>query len=376
MNRPKIAHILSDTNIGGAGILLRTLSVSLAGEYDWQVLLPPGARLAPLLAEQGVAVREVPMHPERSFDLSDVRLFYRLFREDPPDIVHTHASLSARVGAARAGVPCLLSTRHCAGRQDEQRGIGGQAKKWFYNRYTTFTVSTAKAATEELIRGGVYQNRIVRIPNGTPPVPPLTRGEKAALREALGLSAGQVVLGCCGRLEEVKGQDVLLRAFALLHRENPRLVLLLVGDGSLRGEYTRLAGTLGIGGAVRFTGYTDRPGAYENLFFLNINASRSTETCCLVTSECMSLGIPTVASSFGGNPEMIEDGTSGLLYPKEDFFALAKAVRSLLCDPLLYARLCRGARRRYEEAYTAEAMAAAYRSLYDTLLAGRRTRAR
>ena len=106
---------------------------------------------------------------------------------------------------------------------------------------------------------------------------------------------------------------------------------------------------------------------YQNLIDLNLNASRGTETTCLATSECMSLGIPTVASDFGGNPEMLRDGESGLLVPSEALSALVDAIHRVVIDRRLYHELSLGARRAFEDRFSLSRMLERYRRLYRSL---------
>ena len=148
---------------------------------------------------------------------------------------------------------------------------------------------------------------------------------------------------------------------------------LFVGDGSSRAEYERLAARLGIGRHVTFAGFTSDPEAYENIFDINVNSSRGTETSCLATSECMSLGIPTIASDFGGNTEMVFHGVNGLLFKCDNHFSLEDQLMSLLADRELYNRLSLGAVRIFSECFSLERMADQYRVLYDTLYKARHT---
>jgi glycosyltransferase involved in cell wall biosynthesis len=81
----------------------------------------------------------------------------------------------------------------------------------------------------------------------------------------------------------------------------------------------------------------------------------------------MSLGVVTVASDFGGNPEMIRDGVTGLLFPKDDVASLTERIRTLADEPTLYLALSSGARWMYENTYSLERMANAYRALYRSM---------
>lgn len=355
----RITQVISDGNVGGAGILLSRITDALKDRFDFEILLPETSALRARLPRNGVKITPFPFSADRSFRMSDALAFARYFRRTKPDIVHTHAALSARVGGALAGVPVLLSTRHCAGAE-----VLGGLRTRLYNAVTTLTVSTAAAATRQLSAAGIAKGRIATVPNGSPALARLPEDSRLRLRRALGFSDGAFVLGNCARMEPVKGQDTLLRAMALLSPRYPDVRLLLVGDGSKRESLETLTARLGLCRAVRFVGYTAAPDVYENLFDLNINPSRGTETSSLVTSECMSLGIPTVASDFGGNPDMVEDGTSGLIFPRDNPAALAHAVEKILDGRPFYEKLKAGAAAAWKNRFSLDRMAEDYTKIY------------
>ncbi len=353
----KITQVISDENIGGAGILLSLITEGLKEEFDFEILLPRSSKLIERLPK-GIRITPFPMHGAAS--ATDILPFFRYFKKNPCDILHTHAAFSARLGGALAGIPLLFSTRHCA---MGERNVPPLYHK-LYERITTMTVATAAAAEEELLREGISKEKIRLIYNGTKEPMRLTAMQKRRERKALGLEETDILLGCVGRLERVKGQDLLIRALHILSNKLANLHLLLVGEGSERARLEALAEDLGIFGRVHFIGYTPHPYIYQNLFTLNVNPSRGTETSCLATSECAALGIPTVASDFGGNRECVAHEVSGLLFRSEDVEGLAAAIEKALSDKALMDLLKRGARKRYEAMFTLSHMLDGYRKLY------------
>lgn len=360
----KVTHVISDTNVGGAGILLANLQSALADRFDFEIILPSGSALISRLDPRRGRITQLNFSGDTSFSVRDVNTFRRIFKERTPDIIHTHATLSARVGAALAGVKSLISTRHCA--RDGGDALG-TLRRSLYDAYTTVTVSTAAAATRNLISEGISAKKIVTIQNGSRDIPPLTREERDGLRASLGIPPHATVIGCCARIETVKGYDTVLRAAPSVIKKHPSAYFLFVGDGSERHNAENLARALGVWGRVKFIGYTERARDYQNLFYINVNASRGTETSCLVTSECMSLGIPTVASDFGGNPEMITHGKNGLIFPRDNHYALAEQLCHLISNGALHSALSRAAREEYLRRFSLERMASEYERLYRSL---------
>ena len=153
----------------------------------------------------------------------------------------------------------------------------------------------------------------------------------------------------------------------MLYSKFKRIKLLVVGGGREEEALKRHAARLGIADICRFVGFEEAPFRYQNLFDINLNASRGTETSCLATSECMSLGIPTVASDFGGNKEQIEDGINGLLFRCDDPSSFESALYKIVSDERLYADLCNGALRCFEEKFSASQMLVDYEKLYNSL---------
>ena len=109
----RITQVISDSNLGGAGVLVCHICEALKEDFDFTLMLPTGSALISRVP-RGVRVREVAMARDRSFRPSDVALFRRLFNSEKPDLVHTHATLSARIGARLCGIKPILSTRHCS----------------------------------------------------------------------------------------------------------------------------------------------------------------------------------------------------------------------------------------------------------------------
>jgi glycosyltransferase involved in cell wall biosynthesis len=362
----KITHVISDTNVGGAGVLLYNLLSSTKDFCEVNVVVPKGSAISESLAKAGATVTELPIHKDKSFFPGDVGKFYSYFKKNPSDIVHTHASLSSRLGAALCGTKICISTRHCA-LPNGQVKKKSQAQIKVYNFCTSITVSTADCATANLVAEGIDKSRIITIKNGVPERKKLDTGVGISLKRSLNIPDDARIVGCCARLETVKGQDLILRAARDVVRLIPKVFFLFVGDGGARLYLERLCARLGISQRVRFVGFIADPEPYQNLFRINVNASRGTETSCLATSECMSLGIPTVASDFGGNKEMIIDGINGLIFKSDNHFSLEEKLLTLLADTELYQKLSQGARKTYECCFSVDRMANEYKKLYTSL---------
>lgn len=151
------------------------------------------------------------------------------------------------------------------------------------------------------------------------------------LNSARNEQSGAPLLLFVGRLQPWKGVETALRALTLL----PGVALAVAGDGEDRSRLERLAAELGVGGRVRFLGSVERralPRLYSSANLL-LATSHASETFGIGPVEAQACGLPVVASRFGGFPEVVDEGRTGLLFPPRDHAGLAAAVRALLDDP-------------------------------------------
>lgn len=173
-------------------------------------------------------------------------------------------------------------------------------------------------------------------------------------------------LVCAGRLEVQKGFDLVIDALARLWPGHPSLRLVVAGDGPARPALEEQARALGVDDAVEFRGWVS-PGEVPALLqsaAVVVMPSRDHEFFGLVALQAAQVGRPVVASSLGGLPEVVVDGTTGVLFPPGDAAALAAAVGALLDDPARAARMGAAARRRAVERFRWGDFVAAHEAVY------------
>lgn len=152
------------------------------------------------------------------------------------------------------------------------------------------------------------------------------------LRAINQLSGTRVVL-CVSRLVPIKNLRMLIQAIAIARRADPRVRLVLVGEGPMQMELEALAGQLGVADAVIFAGYVPQAGTADwyrsaDVFALSSDFDNSPN----VVLEAMASGLPVVATDVGGLRDYVTPPQHGLLTPKGDAQALAAALLSLLGD--------------------------------------------
>ncbi len=173
---------------------------------------------------------------------------------------------------------------------------------------------------------------------------------------------------CVARLAPVKGVDVLIRAWQLVHAQAANARLCIVGTGPQEVELHTLATGMHLEESLNFAGaQTDVRTFYQHAD-LAVLPSRS-EGMPNALLEAMACGLPCVATRVSGSEDLIEDGVNGLLVEPEDVEALAQALLRLLGDPVLRTRLGAEARVTVETGYSIEQILDEYEKLYAELIA-------
>ena len=349
----KILHILTDTNIGGAGKYL----LALAAHYDRdsftiEVILPQKSRLTPYLTALDVPVTEVPYIGDRSFSLKAVAVIYRLLKEKRPDIVNTHASLSGRLAAKLRGATIVHTRHYC---------LTSYRFGTLNNFLSDKIIAVSPRVEAGLVKSGVSPSRITTIYNGVPPLRALSLEEKAAVRRRYGICQDAFVLSQIARLDPIKGHAHTLDAAKLLAHD-PKIVVLLAGDGPLEAHLRRRIEEEQIKNVI-MAGFVPEVEEGLGITDLQICASYS-EATCLALLEGMSLGIPAIATKAGGNPFVIHQGENGLLIPPKDGNSLADAALKVKNDPKLHHQLSLGANELYNNRFRADVMTREVENLY------------
>ena len=364
----KVLHVISDSNIGGAGVLLCNLLSSFDKEtVKSTVALPCGSKLAPRLLNMGVPVLYLSEDCDRASPNSVWELS-RIIRRSHVDLVHANAALSARVAARLCHVP-VVHTRHC---YFPPSGVFAKpivrSTAGFCNRLLSdYVIATADAAAENLRQLGIPEKKISVIINGSLPVREVDGQELDKARRQYGIQKEDFTVGICARLEECKGHDVFLSAVAILRERRPDIPFrfLIVGNGSRRQELKKMTADLGLDDCVTFTGFVSDMAPIYHLLRVGVNCSCGTETSCLAISEGMSVGLPTVASDYGGNVAMIGESGAGFLFPVGDAEALANAILQIAENEELEKQMKNAARARYLSHFTAEKMSREVQEVYE-----------
>lgn len=369
----RILNIISDTNIGGAGrVILNYLRYADRNKFETLVAIPRGSLLKPLLEEAEVPVYEVDGMADCSYASQDVKALQALIRRVKPDLVHTHGALSGRIAAKRCHVPVVYS-RHSAFPVPAKLKYppGRWVNKLLNEHYADHIIAVSPATRDNLTEGGISPKKITVVMNGVAPVSPISDEEKAALRQSLGLGKDVFTFGILARIEDYKGHLYLVYAAKLLKdRGYSNFRILVAGTGAFEEEVTRAVTEMGVEDVVQMLGFRSDAAALLNILDVQLNASYGTEATSMALLEGMSLGLPTIASDYGGNPFVITSGQNGLLFPSKDSAALADAMAELMDHPEEVAIMREKALETYQSRFTGEVFARNTEQIYENVLKG------
>jgi len=286
-------------------------------------------RLVPLLEEAGVPAFMIPKNGR--LDLAFVRALRAFIAQGRFDVIHAFSFTGefwvtlARVLAP--GAALVTSIRSVYDWYSRPQWV---AKGWVTNRSRLVVANSKVAARYTESRLGLGEGAIRVVYNGTALPPVAAPEERDRERQKLGIGAGTVAALFVGRLVRLKNVPVLLRAVRKLDPQSPFL-LLLAGDGPLRPSLEEEARVLGLGERVRFLGNRPDTRALVQAADLLVLPSFQ-EGLSNAILEAMAAGRPVVASSVGGNGELVQEGTTGLLFPSDDEGALASCLLRLVQD--------------------------------------------
>ena len=388
----KIAYLCSDIDVQvfgheGCSVHIREFTNALAEEghevfilcaWAGEARVPTRARVLEIGPEGGDAalwslLEAEPIIQEHHLarDLRSILWSYWLERkgaaileEEKPDFIYERYALFGRGGlelGRRLGLPVILELN--APLCDQQAG------------YEKFTLMRTAAELEKVILEGADAvialsgwledwavargsdpARIHLVPDGVSERVFAEIQDGSSIQARHGLE-GKRVVGFVGSFHWWHDVSTLLSAFAELHREDPDLRLLLVGDGETRKKVVKQARAAGIEGAVVFAGKVPHEEVPRHIAAMDVTVVPYVPLEDFFFSpmklfECMAAGRPTIAASLGQIAEVIEHGRNGWLYPAGDAARLAEGLRILLADRELAARIADAGRRRVLEAYT------------------------
>jgi len=293
--------------------------------------------------------------------LIHTRRVRRLVRDLRPDLVHALHLTSYGFLASLADVhPCVVSVWGTDILQAPRLSPFHRAITRYALRRADHVTATGARLAEATLRYVPPRKPVTVIPYGV---------DLEQFRPQPHDRRSDVTIGSVGRLSSEKGLRYLLQAFAQIGASQPRVRLILAGDGPERQRLERLAARLRIDDRVKFLGEVPHEQVPQVLARLDIFAMPSTyEGFGVAAIEAAAMEVPVVASNVYGIPDVVDDGVTGLLVPPKDVSALAQALRSLTTDVERRRQMGRAARAFVAERYSWEKNTAQMEALYGEML--------
>ena len=384
----RVIHVITRLVVGGAqeNTVATVLGLRAKPGVEVQLISGPttGAEgsLESLLSSTPEILSVVPelvrpVHPLK--DWRALRRLEKIFREQKPDLVHTHsgkAGILGRLAAKRAGVPIIIHTIHGPSFGPFQGRAGNfifTAAEKYAARVTDHFVVVADAMKDQYLAAGIGRpEQYTKIFSGFPLEPFVAAKNDFELRKKLGIAPGDFVVGKIARLFKLKGHDDLFAVAPELVRRCPQIKFLLVGDGEWRQKFERQAEEIGLRRHFAFTGLVPPAevpkyvGIMDALVHLSLR-----EGLPRALPQALAAAKPVVAYDCDGAREVCRDDETGFLISPGDQEKLVNCILILAGNENLCNRLGQSGRNIVRQNFSVEGMVDSIYNLYLKLAAER-----
>jgi glycosyltransferase involved in cell wall biosynthesis len=334
-----IAFVCFSSSFGGLELSL----LKLASEFnkrmaDCLIIVPPDTPLAQSAKHYNLKVELLKTKLKYGDITASIRLAH-IFRSHRIDVVVLMQSKDMSiVTVAHVLYPYAKLVFY----QGMQFGINKRdiLHTWMYSHLTLWITLTKRMKQEVIEHTRMLQERISIIPLGTDihRFDPSLYDQKTT-RKQFDIPESKLVVGMLGRLDQQKGQEEFIRAIPILLKHQTNLHFVITGDETqgqhgFKKNLRDLSIELRVSNEVQFLPFTDAVPEFMSAIDIFVLPSYA-ETFGLVLVEAMAMGKAIVATNSGGVPEIITDGSTGLLVPPRDVQALADTLLKLLNDQRL-----------------------------------------
>ncbi len=352
-----ILELCLSPGLGGLELYVFRSAQALAVNNNVIAVLNVKGKLTEYFAEHS-AIKTA--HLKKSFKhmpvFNAIRLAAIIDRENI-DAIHMHwgndLALAALAKKMSSRKPALIYTR--------QMKIT-RSKDDFYHRFLYQQMDLMLTITRQLeneakefITG--HDDRITTLYYGVnAPAQLLTPEERSAQRKTMGFDDDDFVVGLLGRLEEGKGQHLLIKALHIASKEGLNPMALIIGhemNKGYRSSLQQLAASLGIEHNVKFMDFVTEPQKLMQLCDC-IALTSSEETFGLVLPEAMRCGVAVIGSNKGGVPEIITHEKTGLLFDSWDVSSLYNQIYRLYTDHALRDTLAENGKQEADSRFNTE----------------------
>ncbi len=366
----KIIHIAGGGDRGGAKTHIISLCSHLSKICDLTLVSLRSGDFADSAVKSGIKTATI----YSSFVLRDYIRLIKFIRKEDPDIVHCHGA-KANLSAVLIKFLCkktIVTTVHSDYRLDYMHSFIRRNTLGRLNsvalRFFDYYVTVSDTFKQMLISRGFKPNKIMTIYNGVDFSEKAAPANKKEYVEAFGLeySSDDVIVGIPARLNPVKDIPTLLRAFKKAHDSNPKLKLLIGGDGEEADRLKEMTRSLGIEKSTAFLGWVTDVPRFFTVCDIDVLCSIS-ESFPYSVLEGIREGCAVITSDVGGMSRLIDNGKNGYIFTPGDADTFASYILDLSLDT---AKRKSFAHLLYEKAsslYSVESMAKTQLDIYEKI---------
>jgi glycosyltransferase involved in cell wall biosynthesis len=325
----RIVHTEASLGWGGQEIRILTEAQGMIGRgHEIEIWAAPDSTILPEAARRSIPLRTLPIGRRRLAGLFALRRALAAVR---PDVVNTHSSTDTwLVALARLTLPTappIVRTRHISAPVSTDF-----ATRWLYTHATRHIVTTGEQLRQTLIRdNGFSAACITSVPTGID-TERFRPADRVQARRTLGLDPDARIIGIVATLRSWKGHLYLIDAFARIAAEDPRLRLVIVGDGPMRDPIRQKVAELGLAARSVLAGRQDAVETWLQAMDVFCLPSYANEGVPQALLQAMLTALPVVTTPVGSITEAVTDGVTALIVPPKNVDALAAALRRLLGD--------------------------------------------
>jgi len=368
VKKKSVLHIVEELRIGGLEKIIYDLATKMNTEkYTVTVwCIARGGEIAEELIRAGIDVRILGINSY--YNPFNIIRMAKFIGKHNPDILHSHTYFSntiGRIAGRLANVPVIITHVH-------NTYFNYSIKNLLIERVLSFftdkIICCSKAVRDFVLKHEKIKiQKTVVIHNGINLRKFHEGFNGVSLRKSFKISDDAPVIITVASLTEKKGHKFLLKAITSIKKRYRNIKVLIVGDGPLEHELKKIARDYNLRNSVIFAG--QRNDIPELLKISDIFVLPSLqEGFPLAVIEAMSTGLPVVATSVGGVPEVIEHGETGLLIPLGNPEALSDAIMILLKDEKIGKEIGRQGQKVISENFVSDKMVAEIDQLYSACI--------
>lgn len=368
----KILHIQETIGSGGVERIKLSLAKHLDKDVFNQMFVCTNAagNIPEEIRAQGFEV--IPIGQLKSpFDWKQHKKIQKIIEDYQPDIIHGAVFEGVTMAAVNGWlkkVPIIILEETSF---PIYRSWKANLLMKLFSKIATKVIGVSPATSEEYLKGKLKlsDNKVVLINNGVALPREVSILELENAKKEYGILENDFVIGSVGRMlqDANKRFSDLIKAFAEFSKEKENVKLLLVGDGSEKEGYQKLAKDLEVSDKVVFAGYQSDVSLFYQM--MDVFALVSThESFGLVLAEAMLNKLPVIATRVGGMKYIVEDQETGILVEPLQIQEIKEKMESLYLDPETRERFGKNGFEKAMREYTEESYVKSIQDLYQSLV--------